>query len=154
MGLDMYLWKIKREEVAYWRKANAIHAWFERKLAEDNREINNCSDYYVTKENLIELRDTCQTILDNTIVKIGNVKNGERLNKDTGNWEPIYEQGKVIDNPELAQEMLPTQSGFFFGSTDYDEHYINELESTISQINKILETTDFDNESIAYSAWW
>lgn len=30
MGLDMYLYKEKSEEVAYWRKANAIHAWFER----------------------------------------------------------------------------------------------------------------------------
>ena len=153
MGLDMYLWKVKREEVAYWRKANAIHAWFERKFADDG-ELENCRDYYVNKEDLIELRNTCQTILDKAIVTIGQVKNGERYNKDTNNWEPTYEVGEVIDNPDLAKELLPTQSGFFFGPTGYDKWYIEDLKSTIKQIDKVLETTDFDNETIAYSAWW
>lgn len=153
MGLDMYLWKIKRKEVGYWRKANAIHAWFERKYADDYG-LENCKDYPVSKEDLIELRNTCQEILDKTVVVKGKVKNGERLNNETEKWEPIYEEGEVIDNPELAQELLPTQSGFFFGPTEYDQWYIDNLKSTVMQIDNILETTDFDNEEIAYSAWW
>ena len=28
---------------------------------------------------------------------------------------------KVITNPELAKELLPTQAGFFFGDTEYSE---------------------------------
>ena len=28
---------------------------------------------------------------------------------------------KVLDNHDLAEELLPTVCGFFFGSTDYDE---------------------------------
>jgi hypothetical protein len=153
MGLDMFLYKVKHDEVAYWRKANAIHGWFERKFGDD-KGLENCRDYYVSKEDLIELRDTCQKVLDKAVVTIRQVKNGEKLNKDTGKWEPIYEDGEVIDNIELAQELLPTQDGFFFGSTDYDKWYIEELKSTIKQIDKVLETTDFDHENICYSAWW
>ena len=153
MGLDMYLWKIKREEVAYWRKANAIHAWFERKYAEDEG-LENCRDYHVGKEDLIELRNLCQNILDKAVVTVGKVKNGERLNNKTGEWEAIYEEGEVIDNPEMAQELLPTQDGFFFGSTDYNKWYIEDLKLTVKQIDKILETTDFNKEEIVYSAWW
>lgn len=153
MGLDMYLYKVKHDEVAYWRKANAIHGWFERKLSEDGT-LENCRDYYISKENLIELRDTCQKILDNAVITVRQVKNGEKLNKETNKWEPIYEEGEVVDNPELAQELLPTEGGFFFGSLEYDKWYIEDLKSTVKQINKILETTDFEKENIVYSAWW
>ena len=51
MGLDMYLTKRRRgsdaeqELVAYWRKANQIHGWFERNLADGY--IENCELYPV-----------------------------------------------------------------------------------------------------------
>lgn len=154
MGLDMFLYKVKRDEVAYWRKANAIHGWFERKFADDDGGLENCRDYYVSKEDLIELRNTCQTILDKAVITVHKVKNGERLNSATGEWEPMYEDGEVIENPELAEELLPTQHGFFFGNTDYDQWYIENLKSTIKQIDRVLETTDFDKEDVVYSAWW
>lgn len=153
MGLDMFLYKVEKEEVAYWRKANEIHAWFERKFGGDDG-LENCRDYYVEKEDLIELRDLCQKILNNAVTTVRKVKNGDRINKETGKWEPIYEEGEVIDNPEMAQELLPRVNGFFFGDQDYDKWYIEDLKNTIEQINKVLETTDFDKEHIVYSAWW
>ena len=153
MGLDMFLYKVKRKEVAYWRKANAIHAWFERKYGEDE-PLENCRDYYVSKEDLIELRDTCRKVINNSKLVIGKVKNGERLNPETNRWEPIYTTGKTIENPEFAEELLPRQDGFFFGNQEYDEWYINDLENTIEQIDKILEETNFDEDEIVYTAWW
>lgn len=150
----MFLYKVKREEVAYWRKANAIHGWFERKIEEYGESLENCRDYPVTKEDLIELRDTCQKIIDKSKIVKGVIKNGERYNHSRNEWEPIMSQGRVITNPELAQELLPTKSGFFYGSTEYDEHYIEDLKETIDQIDRVLETTNFDEEEICYSAWW
>lgn len=150
MGLDMFLYKVKREEVAYWRKANAIHAWFEEHLAEG--EIENCRDYYVSKEDLILLRDTCQRILNSCTLVNGKVQNGSRLVK--GELVPIYEEGLVLKDTSLAEELLPTQSGFFFGSTAYDQYYIEDLKDTVEQINKILEEVDFDKSEIVYHAWW
>ena len=60
----------------------------------------------------------------------------------------------VIDNPNLAQEIMPTSSDSLFGSTAYDEWYFDDLHITIKQIKNILETTDFDNEMIEYTEWW
>lgn len=50
---------------------------------------------------------------------------------------------EVINKPEIANEKLPTQSGFFFGSTEYDEFYFNDLQDTIEIIDKCL-ALDYD----------
>ena len=57
----------------------------------------------------------------------------------------------VIANPELAEKLLPTGSGFFFGSTDYDEYYFGDLNDTIGIINRCLESK-FDY--FEYQASW
>jgi hypothetical protein len=45
---------------------------------------------------------------------------------------------KVADNHELASELLPPVSGFFFGDTDIDEWYFKDVEFTIDVIDKAL----------------
>lgn len=50
----------------------------------------------------------------------------------------------VITNPELAQELLPTQAGFFFGDTNYNEYYIEDLKEYIRQADEII--ADYENE--------
>lgn len=37
---------------------------------------------------------------------------------------------EVLADHSKADELLPTQSGFFFGSTEYDEYYFGDLELT------------------------
>jgi len=44
----------------------------------------------------------------------------------------------VIENPLLAEELLPTQSGFFFGSTEYDQYYHADLKETKKILEKAL----------------
>lgn len=61
---------------------------------------------------------------------------------------------KVKMNHDLAQKLLPTQGGFFFGSIKYDEEYYVDIDETISKISSILNTTDFDNEVVFYTEWW
>ena len=61
MGLDMYLSRKITDEVAYWRKANAIHGWFIRNLA--NGE-DNCRTIHVNMSDLYALRDDVQKVLD------------------------------------------------------------------------------------------
>lgn len=50
--------------------------------------------------------------------------------------------------------LLPTQGGFFFGSTHYDEYYWGDVGNAITQIEIILATTNFDNEIIFYHSSW
>jgi hypothetical protein len=50
-----------------------------------------------------------------------------------------------------AEELLPAGSGFFFGNTDYDEWYYNDIDNTIDILKEAL--TD-DNASYYYSSSW
>ncbi len=49
-------------EVAYWRKANAIHKWFVDNVQEGN---DDCGNYYVPREKLKELLELIETVLQN-----------------------------------------------------------------------------------------
>lgn len=60
----------------------------------------------------------------------------------------------VLDNHDLAEELMPTSDGFFFGGTDYDEWYFKDLENTIEQVEKVIKETDWDNELVYYYEWW
>lgn len=91
-----------QENVAYWRKANHIHAW----LIKNGTE--RIEDYFchISIDKLKELKDVCENILD---------------------------------DHSLAHTLLPTQTGFFFGSTDYDEWYYEDLEDTIRILENIID---------------
>ena len=54
-------------------------------------------------------------------------------------------------NQDEVEELLPTQEGFFFGGTDYDESYIEDLKDTIKQLEPLLE--DKDGEYEYCSSW-
>lgn len=45
-------------EVAYWRKANAIHGWFVQ-----HAEADDCSPIYFTREQIAELLGICKQLL-------------------------------------------------------------------------------------------
>lgn len=134
------------KEVAYWRKANAIHNWIYTNCAEAGQQDY---DYiFVSKERLEELVEVCKLVLEDL-----KTCNKEIVQVKTGwsNGQEVYEPIEVY-NSEVAKELLPTQSGFFFGSTNYGEMYKEDLEDTIEQLEKVLEETDFENEELYYYA--
>ena len=90
--------------VAYWRKANAIHDWFVKNVQDGE---DDCKTYHVPREKLMELEELCRRV----------VQSGE---------------------PEVAAELLPTASGFFFGDTDYDEYYFQQIDWTAKRLAEIL----------------
>lgn len=53
---------------------------------------------------------------------------------------------KVLADHSLAEELLPTRSGFFFGSTDYDEWYYNDVKDCKKKFSKILEKFNEDTD--------
>jgi len=105
--------------VAYWRKANAVHKWF----CDLDGGKDECQSIYVTRENLVALRDLCNS---------------------------------VLFEPAMASSTLPTQGGFFFGSLDYDEWYLEDMRNTVDQIDKILQSTPSDDFAFdfIYRASW
>lgn len=58
----------------------------------------------------------------------------------------------VIDNPDSASRLLPTQGGFFFGDTSYDDYYFKDLELTVQFLNEFLEEYR-DDENNPWRRW-
>lgn len=172
MGLDMYfskkkfIWsddrgklkisgidgirsnKVKEivEEAGYWRKANQIHKWFVDHIQDGN---DNCAEYYVSEENMEILLETVNKVLDASELVDGKIINGFRY-KD-GKEEPIFEDGQYIKDPTVAKELLPVQSGFFFGSEQYNQWYYEDLVNTKKILEEALE--EDDGEYYYQSSW-
>jgi hypothetical protein len=105
-------------EAGYWRKANAIHKWFVDNVQDGT---DDCGEYRVSIGHLKELRDTAKQVLD-----------------EYREWLAIPEDERDNEEPFEFGDRLPTQAGFFFGGTDYDEWYVRDLEITIEQLDRIL----------------
>ena len=99
------------ESVGYWRKANQIHNWFVENVQDGN---DDCEEYYVSYEQLMELKNLCKEVLKT---------------KDT--------------------DLLPPTSGFFFGSTDTDEYYFQDLRDTVKILDNIKKSDGYH-----YQASW
>jgi len=60
---------------------------------------------------------------------------------------------EILSNHSKAKELLPTQSGFFFGSTEYDEWYFNDIEETRNVLTKELSSINNEAEYYYHSSW-
>lgn len=59
--------------------------------------------------------------------------------------------------PDNASEVLPTQTGFFFGSQEYDEWYFEDVKYAIDLLEKMLKVLEKDSKnrwSAYYEASW
>lgn len=174
MGLDMYLnkkryiWgdekkqlqitgiqginsdKVKYiiEEAGYWRKANQIHKWFVDNVQEGE---DDCKDYYVSREDLQSLLDTVNKVLEASELIDGEIINGYTF-KD-GKEIPNIEKGKIIKDSTVAQELLPTEKGFFFGGSEYDEYYYQDLVNTKEIIENVFKENDEKADYSYHSSW-
>lgn len=45
---------------------------------------------------------------------------------------------KVLSDHSLAEKLLPTEDGFFFGSTEYDDWYFDDLRDAKTQLTQLL----------------
>jgi hypothetical protein len=64
---------------------------------------------------------------------------------------------KVLANHKLAEELLPTREGFFFGSLNYDEYYFEDVAQVLDTCKEVLlpEFEDLeDDEHIAFCIWY
>lgn len=134
------------EELAYFRKVNFIQKFFE-----DKYEIPDAESVPITKEDLQELADLCERVMDKFEEWDGA--------KEALDSDDYIEPPKHIQ--DYAAELLPTCDGFFFGSTDYDNWYFNDVKDTMNTIRELIqevedtyEVEDADNYQLFYRAWW
>lgn len=137
------------EEMAYWRKANQIHDYFIRECADGD---GNKTEMYVSVKQLEGLLERCRKVLKASKLVKGKIKNGSSFKN--GKEEPIMEDGKYIEDPTVAKELLPTTEGFFFGGTDYDEYYLADIKETIKVLKSLLSEEGHLNGEYYYIASW
>lgn len=134
-------------EDVYFRKANFVYAFFQEYL-EDEYCI-------VTKDMVNELIDKCEKVLS-AARKDGWVDNKGNLKKS------LFNDGNISSDKadklpkswvDVASDILPTQAGFFFGSTDYDGWYLWKVKSCISQFKKLLRTWKDGEYVYNYMSW-
>jgi hypothetical protein len=61
---------------------------------------------------------------------------------------------QVLADPSKAAELLPTQEGFFFGTTQYDDWYFEGLRDTVKIIEPLLDDPDDGFIEYVYQASW
>ena len=67
--------------------------------------------------------------------------------------ELITDCETVLNDPKSGRDILPTASGFFFGSTEYDDYYLDDLANTVKICKKALELVT-EGGSIYYQSSW
>ena len=113
------------EEFAYWRKFNALHIWFVDNV---QNGVDNCGEYHVDHTDMEKLLQTLEEVLANRDVLVDNEAHTK------------------------AKELLPTSSGFFFGGTEYDDYYYEQVEYTIGVLKEAL--ADVGTGTYFYSSSW
>lgn len=79
-----------RFQVGYWRKANAIHAWFVKNVQDGT---DDCDEYEVESEQLRTLLDTVKTVIADT----------SRADELLPNMSGFYFGGQAYDEWYLEQ---------------------------------------------------
>ena len=60
---------------------------------------------------------------------------------------------EVLKDNTKAEEILPTTSGFFFGSTDYDKYYFEDVKNCKEQMKKLHSTMSDDDFVLWHFSW-
>jgi hypothetical protein len=93
-------------EAGYWRKANQIHRWFVQNV-QDGKD--DCGNYYVDRQSLIELKDLCKKVLENKDLASTLLPTESGFffgNKEYDQWyfDQLKDTIEVIDNALAMSE--------------------------------------------------
>lgn len=164
MGLDMYLYLRKTD---YKSRMRGEPGWSDSKLEYPNElkdfqnnifernfmSVDTTIDYqvgYWRKANAIHnwFVEHCAGGVDDCNAVTLRLKDIIELQ---------YACNQVLEDHYKAKELLPPQSGFFFGSTEIDDWYFKELEYTadlLSKVEAFLESDEGKHYECVYQASW
>ena len=152
MGLDSYLYKKNYVRQGEWVKPEFRTEVEVKTGGETDKNIKPERIRYIVEE-VAYWRKANQ--IHNWFVQ--NVQNGvDECQNSYVSREKLEELldvcTKVIADNTLAETLLPSASGFFFGGTEYDEWYFQDVKNTIEYLTEILKEEDAD-EFEYYASW-
>ncbi len=125
MGLDMFLEARIKDRVEEAAYWRKANAVHRWFVENVQNNEDECKPHVVTRVQLEDLLEDCMLVLTNR------------------------------GDDELAEQVLPTGSGFFFGGTQYDDWYFDCLEYTVDKLKEVLENPSYDeNTEFVYQSSW
>ena len=178
MGLDMYLYARKHEYTSkiYKSKGSKVKVDYPKEIVECFPEFDSekCNSIPEDKSYLDN-----RSVSRNTYYEIGYWRKANQIHNwfvekcadgedhcqeiyvDKEQLQELLDNCKyVLEHKDKAETMLPTQSGFFFGSTEYDEYYFQDLEHTVKVLEGAIKLIEQDEKNetytydIVYQASW
>jgi hypothetical protein len=150
MGLDMYL--SKRTYVRNWehQKTEERHEVVVTKGGQPTKINPNKVTYIIEEAGYWRKANQIHKWF------VENVQNGVdncgEYYVDSSDLRKLLELCKQVEvDNSLAESLLPSASGFFFGGTEYDEWYFNDISNTIQILEEALEDERGD---YYYSSSW
>lgn len=177
MGLDMYLTKTKRVEglnAEQYAKINNSLPWEEKEYDKEGGLKKLCPNIEGVEQldEAVKVKGNSFTYL--SIIeeigywrKVNSVHNWFVENCQEGidecqlsevsreDLEDLLENCyKVVHKKSNPKDVLPPSAGFFFGSTDVDQCYMNDIKETISILEQAIAKTDWEKEIVFYQSSW
>ena len=159
MGLDITFYKAKRskdnetkerlEEIRkaldaeYLKSIDERNSKLIKELEDEKEKINPWDEVaYFRKVNFL-------------IPFFGYEENCSNIEIDKYQVEDLIEACKeVLANHDKASFLLPTQAGFFFGSTDYDDWYFDDVQNVKDKFEEVLADFNRDEDILLMHCWW
>lgn len=139
MGLDMYLTKRTYVGNKYRSEEEKLRILIDKNTPEHIRDIKKDRISYV-------IEDVGYWRKSNHIHQffVDNVQNGDDNCREYYVYNDVLKElidicKQILENNDLAEELLPTQAGFFFGGVEYGTWYYNDLKETVAMIEPLLE---------------
>lgn len=119
----------------YFRKVNFLVSFFDYG--------DNCSLQEIDTDDIERLKFRCDKILEayQESEEWRNREDASDFDYEDEPWE------------DVAEAYLPTQAGFFFGSTEYDEYYIDDIREVKEWCENLLSDLEGD-DVVIMSCWW
>ena len=123
-------------KISYWRKFNALHYYIINHFANGRDE---CQKVYLLNSDLLEILEVLKKV---------------EKSFETAKIKEEKDDYIIYENP-IAEKLLPTQDGFFFGSLNYDSFYLNDVKMSIKIFEEVLKLLEETNDyCIYYQASW
>jgi hypothetical protein len=152
MGLDMYL--CRKTYVKHWKDEAKVLLTVPEQAHDDVKAIQPDRVKYVIevvaywrKANAIH-----KWFVDNFADGVDECQEIPVTAYDLSTLISLCEQ--VLETREVAGVVLPTTSGFFFGSTEYDDGYYEDLQNTVDMLKPVLAEDPNGYGDYYYQASW
>ena len=164
MGLDITFYKAKRskdnetkerlEEISLEEIRKTLATEYIKSIDERNSKV--IKELEEEKENTNPWNKVAYFRKVNFLIPFfGYEENCSNIEIDKYQVEDLIEACKeVLANHDKASFLLPTQAGLFFGSTDYDDLYFDDVQNVKEKFEEVLADFDMDEDILIMHCWW